>query len=120
MVTFLANAFSLNMLKLPSAVLYVKEVGISDVKELLAKEFISAIGHEATADVLSQLLGIQIPVNRIPIKLENGDTVIVFQLLQRIPEGKILSKEELQQLIQQGQAKFYRVRVYEYGGDESK
>ena len=112
MVVFLANAFSLNMLK-KSASLTVKEISIDVVKELLADGFVSAIGHEGTAQILSEILQIYpIPVNRVPIKLEHGDTVIVFQLMTRLPEGKILTREELQQLVQQGQAKFYRVRVY--------
>jgi len=59
---------------------------------------VSAVGHESTAKLLSQLLGIEIPVNRIEIKIEYGDKLIVFQLLQRLPEGKVLSEEELRQL----------------------
>ena len=100
------------MLKNPSeATIYVTEIDIEQVKELLANGFTSAIGHEATAAMLSQLLGMQVPVNRISIKVEYGDDIIVFQLLQRLPEGKILTVEELQQLIQQGQAKFYYVEI---------
>lgn len=61
-------------------------------------EFISAIGHEATAKILSFLLGIEVPMNRIAIKMERGDKAIVFRLLTRIEEGKVLSEEEIMKL----------------------
>ena len=111
---YLANAFSLSMLPPKKEFeLHIREIDINEVKEWLKLKFTSVIGHEATASVLSQLLGIQIPVNRIQIKLEHGDILIVFQLMTRLPEGKILTREELEQLIQQGLVKFYYVSVYD-------
>ena len=111
---YLANAFSLGMLENPQEVtIYVTEIDIEQVKELLANGFTSAIGHESTAAILSNILGIQVPVNRVPIKAKHGDDIIVFQLLQRLPEGKILSEQELQQLIQQKQVRFYYVEIVE-------
>jgi hypothetical protein len=60
--------------------------------------FVSAIGHEGTANLLSRLTDVSIPVNRVPIKMTVGDMAIVFRLLTRLPEGKVLSEEELKQL----------------------
>jgi len=61
-------------------------------------QFVSAVGHAATAQVLSQILRLPVPCNRVQIKMEPGDCAIVFRLLQRLPEGKVLSKEELEAL----------------------
>jgi hypothetical protein len=47
---------------------------------------------------LSTILNIEIPFNRITVKVKPGDVLVHFVLLTRIPEGKILSYEELQQL----------------------
>ena len=32
------------------------------------------------------------------VKMKEGDMAIVFQLLQRLPEGKVLTEEEIKQL----------------------
>lgn len=76
-----------------------KKSSLEEVKKLLKESnfnFISAIGHQSTAEVLSELLDVNIPVNRIKFKQKLGQTAIVFKLLDRIPEGKILSKEEIE------------------------
>ncbi len=58
-------------------------------------EFTSAIGHESTAKLLSELLEEDIQVNRIKAELKVGDHAIVFILKTRAPELKIYTKEEL-------------------------
>ena len=97
---YLSNAFSLSMLteNKQQYLIEVKEITLEEVKTLLNDGFISAVGHEPTAQLLSEMLGISVSPNRIAIKLEKGDSVIVFQLMQRLPEGKVLSKEEILQL----------------------
>ncbi len=62
---------------------------------LLQDGFVSAIGHSASADVLSNYLSIEIPVNRIQISMLTGDKALVLRLLSRLPEGKVLDHEEL-------------------------
>ncbi|HID66395.1 MAG TPA: DUF1874 domain-containing protein [Aquificaceae bacterium] len=74
---------------------------------LNSNEFISAIGHESTARFLSKRLGISIPHNRIEVKLEPGDLLIVAQLCKRLPEGAVLSEEQLEQI----PIKYYAVMV---------
>ena len=111
----LANAFSLSMLK-PEHVkqgvqIFIKELSIEEVKELLSQGFESAIGHESTAKILTQLLGVEVPTRRIMVTLEPEITLIVFQLMERLPEGKILTERELQQLIERGKAKFFLVKI---------
>lgn len=56
----------------------------------------SAVGHASTAAIMSDLLGREVPVNRCEYRQEPGDTAIVFKLRGRPPEGKILSREELE------------------------
>ena len=94
---YLGNAFSLGMLD-GDAKLEVRKVSTEDVKKLLNGDFVSAIGHESTAQVVSKLLQTEVPQNRIQLKLEKGDTLVVFQLLKRLEEGKVLSEEELKSL----------------------
>jgi hypothetical protein len=75
------------------------KITIEEAKQILKNnDFVSAVGHEGTAKVLSQLLDIEIPANRITIFFNKGDVGIHFFLKQRLPEGKILSSEELAKL----------------------
>jgi hypothetical protein len=79
--------------------IYLTQITPRIAKELLEeKEFISAIGHEATAKILSDLLGINIPCNRIAVKMKPWDSAIHFVLKTRLPEGKVLTEEELKEL----------------------
>jgi len=77
----------------------VRKISIEEAKELLRKsEFISAVGHEATASFLSKLFQVNIPYNRIYIKYRPSDKAICLKVLQRLPEGKVLSEEEIKQI----------------------
>jgi len=117
---YLLNAFSLGMLA-PSAfapgrgafgggaaTVMIEPITVERARELLQRhDFISAIGHESTAQLLSELLGLPVPVNRVAVQLGRGDVAVVFQLLSRLPEGKILTKEELAEIRYQ----FYYVSI---------
>ena len=61
-------------------------------------DYISAVGHEATAQVLTELLGVEIPMNRIEFKQQDNQMALVFKINGRIPEGKILSREEIEKI----------------------
>ena len=71
---------------------------IQQARALLANGFQSAIGHEATAEVLSDILGMAIPHARIQVRLEAGDRALVFRLLQRQAEGSVLDSNALRHL----------------------
>lgn len=71
---------------------------LTEAKNLLNGDFISAIGHQSSAAFLSALLQITIPVNRIEITMQPGDAALVFRLKSRLPEGKVLTHEEIQQI----------------------
>jgi hypothetical protein len=69
-----------------------------DTARFYAGTAISAIGHESTAQLISQVLGINIPANRTAIEMEPGDYAVVFKLNQRPPEGVVLSCDQLKEL----------------------
>jgi hypothetical protein len=50
-------------------------------------DFISAIGYEETAQALGSLLGVEIPVQRIEVRMEPGDEALVFRLRVRPEPG---------------------------------
>jgi hypothetical protein len=86
----------------------VKEIDIETVKSMLKTQpFVSAIGHESTAKLLTALLGVEVPYNRIQVRLQKGDRLLVFQLLTRLEEGRVLDEDELRRLPH----KFYIVEV---------
>lgn len=57
--------------------------------------FVSAIGHADSARFLSELLGLAVPVDRISIAMQPGDRALVLRLRTRLPEGKILTSDEM-------------------------
>lgn len=84
--TYLANAFSLQMLDLSEA-LSVDIVPVT-MEEIAESGFESVIGHQDTANVLSTLLGVQVPMQRASVRLEDGDILYVAQVTGgRLPEG---------------------------------
>lgn len=58
----------------------------------------SAIGHQSTAEIMTTLLGTEIPVNRQMFTQEVGQEALVFKLNGRPEEGKILSSEEIEEI----------------------
>ena len=56
------------------------------------------IRHQSTADILTTLLGVQVPMNRIMFEQEQGQKALVFKLLGRPEEGKILTQQEIEEI----------------------
>lgn len=67
-------------------------------KWIQGNDWVSAVGHPGTAEVMTTLLGVDIPPNRIQVTFEVGDEALVFKLDCRLPEGKVLDAEELRGL----------------------
>jgi len=63
-----------------------------------SNELLSAIGHESTAQIMTELLGVNIPVNRIQFAQETNQVSLVFKLKGRAPEGVILNKQEIEKI----------------------
>lgn len=77
----------------------ISDIDVEDVKKLICKNgFISAIGHEATAEAISETLNINIPMNRIDFKQQVGQKSVVFKLNKRPPEGSILCRKEIEEI----------------------
>jgi hypothetical protein len=58
----------------------------------------SAVGHQATADLISELLEVECKVNRINFVQKLDDLMLVFKLNKRQPEGAILNRETVQKV----------------------
>lgn len=79
--------YSINDIDVDTARTYIEQNG-----------FISAIGHEATAEIMSRLLEQDISMNRIQFHQEIGQKAIVFKLNERPVEGAVLDKEEVESI----------------------
>jgi len=78
---YIANAFSLQMIKSFPVNITVEEISQRHF-ELLKPTLVSAIGHADTAAVLG------FTPNRVNVALNKGDSIIVAQLMGgRLPEG---------------------------------
>lgn len=89
-MVYLANAFSLQMMDLTSPhTVTINPVTVDTVRGiLLANGFVSAIGHQDTANVLANVLGVGVLMNRVSVSLTPDDTLVVAQVVGgRLPEG---------------------------------
>lgn len=91
--------------------LAVTKIDLEDAREWIRNgEFVSAVGHESTAKLLSELLGVEIPMNRIFVNMQRGDEALAIQFLERIQEGKVLTKEELERMYEEGKIVFRLIK----------
>jgi hypothetical protein len=93
----LANAFSINMIQKFPAKVMIGEVSEEWIKSLLrlGARIESYIGHESTAQILSERLGTEIAFNRSTLTLEPGSVVLVAQLGGPRKEYKDMTREEI-------------------------
>lgn len=100
MRTILCNAFSLQMLDLDCAnKVHIRPLSQTETAVILRlrKGFESAIGHESTADVLSNKLKLEVKTNRANIKLDGDTELIVAQFVGgRLPEGATTLPDNMQ------------------------
>lgn len=93
MNTYLGNAFSLGMMDcvgLGSRVnVEIRHLTLAEVVWILGQgEWTSCVGHQDTANLFSELLGVPVAMNRISTSLAIGDSLIVGQYNgPRLPEG---------------------------------
>ena len=74
------------------------EISLEEAEKLVSEcgdNWLSAIGHESTAQLLSELFGKQIPINRIDYQYQTGDVQLILRLKKRQPEGSVLNREAL-------------------------
>ncbi len=76
-----------------------RTISLEEAREVVqsAPGIISAVGHQATAEILTDLLEIEIGLNRINFHQKTGQQALIFKLNSRPPEGVILSREEIEE-----------------------
>jgi hypothetical protein len=86
---YLSNAFSLQMIDTSRAQnIHIAPVSVEQVQEILTRGFVSVIGHADTAKILESMLHTGVAYNRANLKLQQGDILIVAQVMGgRLPEG---------------------------------
>lgn len=81
-----------------------QKLTLKEAREIVAdfaaseRRISSAIGHAATAELMTRLLKFPVPQNRIDFIQTIEDAALVFQLKKRAPEGVVLSGEELEEI----------------------
>jgi len=107
---YITNGFSPSMLKIPADV---------EFKEVSKEEFcgavnrgVNAIGHAGTIDLVNNLCGIALSVNRISITAAVGDEIYIIMLATRLEEGKVLKAEEIQRMYNEGKVRLVKAKVY--------
>jgi hypothetical protein len=74
-----------------------RRLTLREARALVERRFwLSAIGHEATARAISNLLGIECPSERCEMRQRVGQQALVFRLRRRSPIGVDLSGSELE------------------------
>jgi hypothetical protein len=71
-----------------------RKITITEAKEIAhayVDSYESAIGHEATAQLLSALLEFNVPAVRKAISMRVDEAAIILQLAGRLPEGFVLT-----------------------------
>lgn len=77
----------------------VSDLTVSEAKEILSENgYVSAIGHESTAKIISELMEMDIPMNRINFMQMVGQKAVVFKLNRRPKEGSVLSREQVEEV----------------------
>ena len=100
MKRYLVNAFSIQMLQKGGLVRF-DEIAPEDIPA----DVVSAIGHADTAAVLTNMLGFEVPMNRVFVTLDENTELYVAQLVGgRLPEGATTLPEGFS-------FKFYRVTL---------
>ena len=77
---------------------FYEPITLTQAKKLIEQGFESAVGHQSTCDILTSLLEVNVPMNRVMYKQDSGDQALIFKLNGRPEEGKILSVEEIKEI----------------------
>jgi len=110
---YLLNGFSPAMLDSnASMVTFVQIPDVMLCGVLNSDELTNAIGHKSTIDLINQICHTDLKENRIQIKLQNGDDAYIVVVTERLPEGKVLSGEEIKEMFEKHKIKIYHAEVH--------
>lgn len=77
----------------------VSPLSVEEARELITHYgFESAVGHQASAEVLSRILQVEVPMNRVEYHQRVGQKAIALKMNVRPPEGQILTTDEMIQV----------------------
>ncbi|MBN1989056.1 MAG: YddF family protein [Bacteroidales bacterium] len=77
----------------------ISDISFDSASELVRQHgFVSAVGHDAAAELMSSRLGVPVPMNRIQFKQQVGQLAIALKLNQRPNEGAILTCEQMESI----------------------
>jgi len=77
----------------------VTDIDVAEARQLIQIHgYMSAVGHHASAEVLSSILQVDVPMNRIEYRQKIGQKAIALKLNVRPPEGRILTAAEMFQI----------------------
>ncbi len=77
----------------------VQDIEVETAKQYIDKHgFVSAVGHKATAEIMSDLLKRQIPMQRIQFYQKVGQVAIVLKLNTRPPEGVVMDRQQMEEI----------------------
>lgn len=89
-MVYLGSTFSLQMIPRENCKVNVEWITPQEANQILGDDdnYISCVGHQSTADVLSDMLDRQIVMNRTRQGIGYDDILVVGQLVSgRLPEG---------------------------------
>ena len=112
--TYLANAFSISMIKdFPVSVVFDKlddqEFCIRLQIRLDEGDLINAIGNDSIVSLINRLCDVELTKNKVEVKLERGDVALLILVNDRLPEGRLLSGDEIMDMLSKGKIVFYEV-----------
>ena len=77
----------------------LRDITVEEARELAEdNDLDSAVGHASTAQVMTTLLGVEIPTNRQLFTQQTGQQALVFKLNGRPEGGKILTAAEIEEI----------------------
>ncbi len=77
----------------------IHTISVDEASKLLKNtRYISAIGHSSTAQIISEVLHVDIQMNRIQFKQKVGQKALIFKLNIRPKEGIVLCREEIEKI----------------------
>lgn len=105
----LLSSFSFSMISEFPVEIKAKEISLEEVKKLAKEDKLDfKIGHSSYATLLSEMLEIKILPKREKVTFTRGEKAIVAQIItDRLPEGKVLTEEELKRL----QIRFIEIQI---------